>query len=433
MEWNELEEKFVRTYYKNDMYLKLMDAYNDIMYNRSNLTREQRKEDPSYESLLLLNERCNMKCTYCFERHNHNKLGNMSNETLLNSLNFLNELPNDVTLSLFGGEPTINIRAFKTLSGWLRENKLKSIKNCKITTNAYELGDELLGYLSDISKHIFLDIVVSLDGTQETHDVARVDSQGNGTYIKILNNIKRLREFVPNAIVSTQTTLTNYNIDKWKEIVFNCKQLKGISQFHFINLDDPDMSDDSDTLTKEQLRPIFEFYYNTICGLEDFYDGTYMNLFENSICNPFMLRVVSICGAGWKSFAVRPNGDILPCHKYIDGRSGQTFILGNVNDDMSKFNIPERYINLNTKILEDGAVHNQDGRDCTMCVLKENCKGCTASNELMTGDIMVKSNRVCERTKILAELALEYKEPWLDKEIDKLTNIIEGYIQLHND
>ena len=428
-DWKCLEEKYVNLYYKNDLYYRLLNAYDEIV-GKSRSTQTQNFNNDAYDTLLLLTEACNMNCKYCFEHHNKSKCGNMDKETVIKSLEFINNIGHDTNLSLFGGEPTINVGAFETIADWISKNELKSIVYCKITTNGYDVDQRVISSLKKINEYIPLDITVSMDGNQETHDAARVDHKGNGTYVTIINNIKKLRDSLPNVYIVTQSTLTSYNIHQWKDILFNCKNLKGLSNLHFVNLDDPDMSDNEHTLTKEDFRPIFEYYYNYMVGVEDLFDISFTNMFDNAICDPFRSRIVSICGAGWKAFGIRPNGDVIPCHKYIDSRNQSSkFKLGNVHIGVT---IPERYVDLNKKILADGAVHNQSGRDCTQCVLKENCKGCTASNEIISGDIMIKSDKVCERTKMLAELALEYREPWLDKEISKLTKFLESYLRDNN-
>lgn len=429
MDWNKLSEKYVDVFYKNELYYKLLTEYNEIIGKKT--SESYMNFNPNaYDSLLLLTEKCNMNCKYCFEHHNTNKMGNMSKDVIIKSLDFLNNIGEDTNLSLFGGEPTVNIEAFEVIANWMKNTELKSIIWCKITTNGFNIDDRVINSLKTINSFVPVDITISMDGTKETHDIARVDHNGNGTYVKIVENMKKIRDELPNVSIAAQSTLNSYNISKWRDILFNCRNLYGLCNLHFVNLDDPDMSDDEHTLTKEDLRPIFEYYYNYIASVEDLFDISFTNIFDSVICDPFKSRIVSICGAGWKAFGIRPNGDIIPCHKYIDNRTEKDFKLGNVND--INLVIPDRYIDLDKKILVDGAVHNQSGRDCTKCVLKENCKGCTASNEIIGNDIMVKSDRVCERTKMLAELALEYREPWLDKEIKRLTDFLEDYLRNQN-
>ena len=109
---------------------------------------------------LMLTENCNLACKYCFEKHN-TKI--MTNEIIRKSLNYLfnnslNSNKNSVNITLFGGEPLLNIQGVKEALeyGFF----LSQINNLIISANT--------GYKVGLIKYIkATDIIEKYDTTKQ--------------------------------------------------------------------------------------------------------------------------------------------------------------------------------------------------------------------------------------------------------------------------
>lgn len=420
MSWDELESKYIATSELNHIYYEIRDLLNEHLGLESKHICASLNSN-IYDTYLLLTEQCNLRCAYCFEQHNSSKSHKLMNrDTIISALNWIETLDVDSNVMLFGGEPTLNVDAFTTIYEYIKDRIPDKIKGFKLQTNLFVLDNDLINILNLINDRVPLEIVVSLDGTKISHDACRVDVNGNGTYDIILSNARLLRTKCPNMKISYHCTLSPNTINEWFDTILNCKNLMGVFDYGFVGIDDVDMNDTK--LTKDQLRPIFKYYYDNVAGLEKFYSETFLSIFESVVVNPFRSTAPSICGAGFKSFAIKPNGDIIPCHKYLDTRNGD-FALGNVNS-VDNINT-DKYFNNYNNISKDKVIYSKF-RDhyCSDCVLNNECKGCTGSNEIIGGDISIKSSNVCARTKMLAELAIEYRLPWLRREIDRISQLV---------
>jgi uncharacterized protein len=143
--------------------------------------------------ILLPTERCNFRCTYCYESF---ELGRMS-QTVVDSVKMLinREIPRLNTLSLawFGGEPLQASSIVLDISRHAMKCVHES-NNCKlegnITTNGHQLGITLATELVEAQQGEFH---ITLDGPQDVHDKTRRMANGRGTFEQIWCNLISLR------------------------------------------------------------------------------------------------------------------------------------------------------------------------------------------------------------------------------------------------
>ncbi len=148
---------------------------------------------PKVQELILLpTEKCNFRCTYCYEDF---EIGKMSEATQRSIELFLDKrIPNlqKLTLSWFGGEPLmakdVVLRIAKYAQKLCREYGV--FFEGGLTTNAYYLDAETADALLGANQNFFQ---VTFDGWKEAHDVIRRDIKGAGTFEKIWSNLERMR------------------------------------------------------------------------------------------------------------------------------------------------------------------------------------------------------------------------------------------------
>jgi uncharacterized protein len=145
------------------------------------------------ELILLPTEKCNFRCTYCYEDF---AIGRMSRQLVDSIKLFLkNRIPHidALTFSWFGGEPLLAKDICIELSDFAHRTctELGVSFAGGFTTNGYLLDKELFESLLILNQNHFQ---ISLDGDEEWHDKTRVQPNRKPTFARIWNNLLCLRQ-----------------------------------------------------------------------------------------------------------------------------------------------------------------------------------------------------------------------------------------------
>lgn len=140
---------------------------------------------------------CNIDCTYCFflskEALYPNEKSRMSAATLEQYIRQLLESHRTphVTIAWQGGEPTLMRREFFEVAVQMVEQHRQPGQTVQHTfqTNGILLDDEWCEFFK---RHDFL-VGLSVDGPREIHDRYRVDRLGRGTFDKVMDGWRLLR------------------------------------------------------------------------------------------------------------------------------------------------------------------------------------------------------------------------------------------------
>lgn len=137
---------------------------------------------------IILTERCNLKCKYCYEKsmkefeNGLEKKWKYDDKASFDSQVNINELKKFLkstdTLIFYGGEPLIKIDKIKAI--------IDNI-DCRfcMQTNGLFLDQLPINYFKKIDK-----ILISIDGNKKRDD----ENKGKGHYDKVLENIKKIRK-----------------------------------------------------------------------------------------------------------------------------------------------------------------------------------------------------------------------------------------------
>ena len=232
--------------YSEDKYEKL--AYN--YKNNSNVIKAL---------CLHVAHTCNLNCSYCFASQGkyQGDRAVMSFEVGKQAFDFLiahSGTRTNLEVDFFGGEPLMNFDVVKQLVAYARSIEKEHHKNFRftLTTNGLLIDDDVIDFLNKEMSNV----VLSLDGRREVHDLFRKDYAGNGSYDRIVPKFKRLVESRGGKNYYMRGTFTHNNVDFTNDI------------FHMADLGFTELSmepvvcapDDPCALTEEDLPKLFEQY-----------------------------------------------------------------------------------------------------------------------------------------------------------------------------
>ena len=343
---------------------------------------------------------CNLRCKYCFASTGDfgvkrtlmsTGIGKKSIDYLIKSSGGKRNLEID----FFGGEPLLNFNTVKEIVDYAKEKGKEYGKNFRftLTTNAILLNEEIKKFINDNIGNI----VLSLDGRQETNDRMRFRVDGSGTYKDILPKIKEMADSRNQDRYYVRGTFTHENLDFSKDVL----HLADIG-FKQISLEPVVAARESGLdIREEDLGELFNEYEKLAFEyIKRHNEGNGFNFFHFMLDldqGPCVIKRLKGCGSGHEYLAITPEGDIYPCHQFVGMES---FKMGNVMYEEIKEEIQNHFKNSNifTK------------NDCKVCWARYFCSGGCAANAFQYNKDINKPYGIgCELEKKRLECALWIK------------------------
>ena len=340
---------------------------------------------------------CNLNCSYCFASQGkyQGDRAIMSFEVGKRAFDFLVENSGsrrNLEVDFFGGEPLMNGDVVKQLVAYARSIEKKHNKNFHftLTTNGLLIDDEVIDFLNREMSNV----VLSLDGRPEVHDLFRKDYAGNGSYEKIVPKFKQLVEARGGKDYYVRGTFTHNNVDFTNDI------------FHMADLGFTELSmepvvcspDDPCALTKEDMPKIFDQYEilakEMLKRKKEGRPFTFYHYMLDLKNGPCIYKRITGCGSGTEYMAVTPWGELFPCHQFV---GDPKYSLGNIYDGVT-----------NTEIQDGFRSCNAYARpECADCWARLYCSGgCAANAYHATGSINGIYEYGCELFKKRIECAV---------------------------
>lgn len=146
-------------------------------------------DEVSYEQLYLaVSESCNFRCKYCRQRKT-SSLENMSNDEIKNAIDvFYKVAKTPKSIVFFGGEPLLNFKGIEYAVNYVRA--FDSNIPFSMVINGSLCTKEIARFLSQNR----VEMIVSIDGPEIYHNMARCDVNGNSTYQKALRGYNLLKD-----------------------------------------------------------------------------------------------------------------------------------------------------------------------------------------------------------------------------------------------
>ena len=343
---------------------------------------------------------CNLNCSYCFASQGkyHGDRALMSFEVGKRALDFLIEnsgTRRNLEVDFFGGEPLMNWDVVKDLVKYARSVEKEHNKNFRftLTTNGVLIDDDVIEFANKEMSNV----VLSLDGRKEIHDLTRVDYAGKGSYDTIVPKFKQMVESRGQKDYYMRGTFTHANPDFTKDV------------FHMADMGFTELSmepvvsaaDDPMALTKEDLEVVKEQYEilakEMIKRKKEGKGFTFYHYMIDLTEGPCIYKRISGCGSGTEYMAVTPWGDLYPCHQFV---GEEKYKLGDIWNGVTNNDLREEFRSCNAYARPE----------CADCWAKLYCSGgCAANAYHATGSIRGIYEPGCELFRKRIECAIMIK------------------------
>lgn len=409
----EIIKGFIKAYPKySDMQDDLKEILGEIKELKDNkeLFTEDIYEEPinSYKDrptvvkalCLHIAHDCNLACKYCFaeEGEYKGKRELMSYEVGKKALDFLvanSGSRKNLEVDFFGGEPLMNFQVVKDLVKYGRSIEEKSNKHFRftLTTNGVLLNDEIMEFANENMDNV----VLSIDGRKEIHDMMRPFPKGDGSYDLIVPKFIKFADSRNQEKYYVRGTFTHNNLDFSKDVLHLADL--GFKQISV----EPVVAKDTDdyAIREEDLPKLYEEYDNLAKEMVERH-GTdkEFNFFHFMIDlegGPCVYKRLSGCGSGTEYLAVTPTGDLYPCHQFV----GDTdFLMGNVDTGIKNTELQSEFKSCNVYAKEE----------CRKCFARFYCSGgCAANSYNFKGSILENYDVGCKLQKKRIENAIMIK------------------------
>lgn len=350
---------------------------------------------------------CNMRCAYCFAGSGlyGGRPVLMEMDAAKAALDLLFEHAGDdahLYVDFFGGEPLLNIPVVKATIAYgdvLAQQTHRQV-TWSITTNGLALDEDLIGYLNDHE----VNVIISMDGRPEVHNVMRVDRKGLPTYDSVRDHAALLYasrwpdkacRYGDGVYTYVRGTFSKRNLDFSNDVIHLYEQgFRHIAMEPVVtNTDAPwTLSMEDVEVLKQQYDRMVDF----IVASRRTGDPLYFHHFELDVDRgPCLGKRMSGCGAGQHYLAVSPEGDIYPCHQFVGTAS---FLMGNLADDSWTLQPADGFVSANAAL---GKVA------CQSCFARYHCGGgCHANHWLLNHDLLQPDQLSCELIRKRLECAL---------------------------
>jgi len=162
------------------------------------LVKRANSRSTLFRGTVVLNLKCNLACTYCYEEGFRGNL-QMSEATARTLVDWVVakhlDQGRDVEIQFYGGEPLLSLPLVHRISTQLQQAAASRSRKFSIsmTTNATLLTRAVV---QELLPYNFIKAILTLDGPQEIHDAQRPFVSGKGSFDAIVTNIKAVHDLV---------------------------------------------------------------------------------------------------------------------------------------------------------------------------------------------------------------------------------------------
>lgn len=289
---------------------------------------------------LMVTQRCNFRCTYCYGMSNTDSAEmDMTEEAASMAVDWLVENSGDaknLSVTFFGGEPLLKYDIIRETVSYAEARGKESAKSFRFVFSTN--GSLLTKKVVDFAVAHSIGIQVSMDGPPQVQNVNRPFSNGTGSYDIVASNLRRTIEKGRIALNCRSTITSGADPAVVREELLRL----GFTRLE-ARLETPAMdgeSGDNRQPHERDWRRMAAVAEKETAELLDLVDCR-NTLKLKSVWRTFSIRDCLerfirskkkgfFCDAGRGYVAVTPNGDVYMCHRFA---YDQRFRIGSIFDD----------------------------------------------------------------------------------------------------
>ena len=339
---------------------------------------------------LILTENCNLRCKYCFDDAYSNRTScdydyKMDINMIDDILQFIDETKSKVdaiTVSFFGGEPTMN---WEFIEKFVEKSIDKNFKYI-INSNLLLLDSKKIDFLVDNKIYP----IISIDGIRKAHDVNRVKINGENSWDETMEVLPELvakfRSVNINPAALMVISNNNYQFleESYKFLISLGLGVNILYNFSVVYTDEELES------IRNQLISLFK-----VKKLRPYID------IEKRVLNTDFYQQKNFCNTPQTSITIAPNKKTYFCHQLVpkmyDDKNEEYY--GNIYNGITNI---KYYNKMSSRINIDEFKLN---KKCETCKAVAWCKGgCLANMRINSNDYATLSPTLCKINNIIDEI-----------------------------
>lgn len=351
---------------------------------------------------ILLTERCNLGCRYCYAHGSPNR-ATMSLHTLRRAVDLVMDLPcKFLTIQFAGGETLTRFRAFREAVTYIHEQARRAGKEPYVTVQSNGTLLTRPGVV-EFLREFGIGIGVSLDGPADINDLTRTYAAGGSSYRETVRGIEAVRE-AGLEVVGALTVVARHNVGQVERLLDHFAEL-GLAgvRFNPILARGRGESAWADLgISPGEYAEFMKAVTGYIGRTRAFREANLERLVRNLVGRQRTFRCMrSPCGAGLDYLVITPEGDVYPCVHWL--RESE-LCLGNVRHLDS----------LEWAFLHSPVVQEMANRvvaripACRRCQWRHLCEGgCSLAARDRHGSLLAPTP-LCEYYRVIYPFLLEY-------------------------
>lgn len=350
------------------------------------------REEEAKNVTFIVTKDCQLICKYCYlvGKNAHER---MTFETAKRSVDYLLDTPEyssepAVVFEFIGGEPFLEIELIDKVCDYIKTQLF--LKNHH-WFNAYRFSFSTNGInyhtkkVQDFIKKNYshISIGITIDGTQQKHDLNRIYKNGKGSYADVIRNIPLWLQQFPGA--GTKVTISSPDIPYVCESVLHLFSI-GIEEININCVYEDVWKSGDDILFEEQLIKLADEIID-----HELYNTKTCSFFSMKIGKPVntLLENHNYCGAG-KMLSIDAAGNFYPCTRFAQYslREKKAIIIGDMYHGIDK-NKLRPFLTLDR--------YTQCPPQCLECEVAGGCGWCSGENydSASTNTIFQRSTAAC--------------------------------------
>jgi len=351
---------------------------------------------------LLLTDRCNFRCSYCFFEKGFTgqaSSSDMSKEAAKKAIDLYQKNlkkaieeklvePRDASIIFYGGEPLLNAKVLKFAVQYISELQEKNLLPKELLMNINTNGSLLTKDICRLLKKYNIENDISIDGPAEVHNKYRLYPNGKGTFDDVIKGFYLSKKEGVKTCISC--TIGKHDMEKLPEIFrWFTDELKANAVGFNPLLWSPEIQ--TDELYDQKVAKLLIKCFK-IARKKGMYEARMMRkvrAFIEGYTYPFD------CCAHGKQLVVSPDGKVGVCHAYCSSKKFFTEMK-----NLDPYNHP--YWQKWSRI---SPLNNKECLDCEALTI---CGGgCPYNAEMKHGNISAIDSSFCNHAKTTLRWLIE--------------------------